>query len=149
MRFTLFILALFASACSKPTTNPGPIGQPVNLRQYLPDSLRSGPTEADSTFRQQVHVGPDSANVEMEWATFRHTSGRYLNKISAKLVSAAPYDSLVLGTVSDLRNAGSKSQPVESGRIKVAWFRGRKSGEMSFDFDAAGAHLARQVAPTP
>jgi len=134
------ILGLAISACSG-TTGPGPIGSPVDLRRYLPDSLRSE-TAPDSAYRQRISVGPDSAPVELSWTTFQHESGRYLTSVTGRLLAAAPYDSITLGTVSDLRNVGSKFQQVESGTIQVRWFKSafmrHTSGTEGFTFDALG-----------
>lgn len=142
MRRWVFAPFVLLVACSG-ELRPGPVGQPLELRQYLPDSLRAESAGTpDSTYHQEIPVGPDSARVEMTWSTFRHTTGRYVSSISARLTTPAKYDSLSLGTVSALKNAGTKTAPVESGNIQVFWFRHtllwHKSGAMNFGFDAGG-----------
>ena len=142
MRGWVLALAIVVTACSG-RTEAGPIGRPLDMRQYLPDSLRSAVASGtDSTFRQEIRVGPDSARVEMSWTAFQHGSGRYLATVSARLVTPVQYDSLVLGNISDLKNSGTKSGPIESAKAQVAWFKrgifGRKAGVMNFGFDAAG-----------
>jgi hypothetical protein len=133
---------LVLAACSK-SVPAGPMGEPIELRQYLPESLRLRATEAaDSSFRQLVAVGPDSAAVEVVWSSFAHDSGRYLATISARLVRPAPYDSLRLGAVVNLTNVGSRWKPIESGTTQILWYKGRsifhRRGVIDFGFDAAG-----------
>lgn len=134
------ILGLAITACTG-SAAPGPLGSPVDLSQALPDSLRSE-TAPDSVYHQRITVGPDSAPVELSWTTFQHGSGRYLKSVAASLLAAAPYDSITLGTVSHLRNVGSKFEHVESGKIQVQWFkssfRRHTSGALGFTFDALG-----------
>ena len=142
MRGWILAFAVVVTACSG-RREAGPIGRPLDMRQYLPDSLRSVVASGtDSTFRQEIPVGPDSARVEMTWTAFQHGSGRYLSTISARLVAPVQYDSLVLGNISELKNSGTKSEPFESAKAQVAWFKrgifGRKAGVMNFGFDAAG-----------
>jgi hypothetical protein len=127
-------------------TEAGGIGRTLELRQYLPDSLRATTAPAaDSTFKQEIPVGPDSARVEMVWTTYQHGSGRFLSTVSARLVAPAPYDSLRFGNISSLRNSGTKSGPIESTSAQVVWFKrtilGRKAGVMNFGFDAAGRRM--------
>jgi hypothetical protein len=134
--------AVVFAACSG-ELQPGPIGQPLEMRQYLPDSLRSeAAAKPDSTFRQTIPVGPDSARVEIEWATFRHATGRYVSSVSARLTKSTKLDSLRLGNVSALKNSGTKTDPIESGNVQVLWYMhritGRQSGAMNFGFDAVG-----------
>jgi len=141
MRQWTIALAAALAACSS-QTKPGTIGQSFDLRQYLPDTLRSTVQPAESTFRQEIPVGPNSAKVELTWTTFRHGSGRYLATISARLLEATPYDSLTLGAVSELANVGSKFEPTESAKIGVGWFKKtlfvHRSGLTPFEFDAQG-----------
>ena len=135
------VFALFAACTGQAPA--GAIGQPIDLKPYLPDSLRA-PSAAtpDSTYRQLIPVGPDSAQVEMAWSTFKHTTGRYVSSISAELKAPAKYDSLLLANVSSLKNSGTKEAPVEAGNVQVLWFRHtllwHRSGAMNFGFDAAG-----------
>jgi hypothetical protein len=148
MRGWIFVLAAAVAACSG-RTEAGPIGQPLELRQYLPDSLRSTvASAADSTFRQEIPVGPDSARVEIVWNAFQHGAGRYLTSVSARLIAPAQYDSLRFGNISDLKNTGTKSGPIEGAKAQVAWFKrgtvGPRSGVMNVSFDAAGG---RTVGP--
>src|SRR5881394_2800371 len=91
MHRRMVLLLLVLSACSSHTP-AGPIGAPMDLRPYLPDSLRSAaPSAGDSTFRQVIRVGPDSAQVEVTWAAFHAGAGRYLSSFSGRLLSPAPY----------------------------------------------------------
>ncbi|HSQ31278.1 MAG TPA: hypothetical protein VLN49_15565, partial [Gemmatimonadaceae bacterium] len=96
----------------------------------------------DSTFQQEVAVGPNKARVELTWITFRHGSGRYLASVSARLVDPVRYDSLVIGPVSELRNVGTKFDPSESAKLSVDWFKKtffvHRSGVTPFQFDAQG-----------
>jgi hypothetical protein len=119
------------------------------MRQYLPDSLKTTTNAAaDSTYRQEMRVGPDSARVEMEWTAFQHGTSRLLARLSARLLAPVQYDSLKLGAISGLQNTGTKTNAVESANIQVAWFKrspvGHKTGVMNFTFDAAGV---RTVGP--
>jgi hypothetical protein len=136
----LFGLALLA--CSG-RTEAGPIGQPIDLRRFLPDSLRAA-TGPDSNFRQEVPIGPESAPVEIVWTTFPRDSGRYLATVAAQLRAPAPYDSITIGNVSSLRNVGTKFVPIEGGKVRVSWFGhrlfNRLQGSTTFGFDAAGRH---------
>src|SRR6478672_7216831 len=116
---TAALLCLALLACSG-RTEAGPIGQPIDLRRYLPDSLRTS-TGHDSTFRQEVPIGPESAPVEMVWTTFQRDSGRYLAGVTAQLRAPAPYDSITVGNVSSLRNVGTKFVPVEGAKVRVSW----------------------------
>ena len=139
------ILGVVLTACSG-RMEPGPIGQPLDLRQYLPDSLRTNsPAGADSTYQQQISLGPDSARVELAWTAFQHGSGRYLGTIAARLLAMAPYDSLKLVDPSDLRNSGSKFVPDESATIRIIWVKkgplGMKRGATKFWFSASGKSL--------
>lgn len=145
MRPWMMVLAVVVSACAG-TTPAGPIGQPMELRLYLPDSLRvNTAAAADSTFHRQIRVGPDSALVELTWTAFQHGTGRYLGTIAGRLLASAPYDSLTLRDVTELKNSGSRWVPVESAKIRVAWFKkrlfGRKSGATTFWFTAAGMNV--------
>ena len=130
---------------------PSPIGRELDLRQYLPDTLRSRATAVDSTFRQEMPVGPDSARVEMVWTTFQRDSGRFLSGVSARLVTPVRYDSLTLGNISELKNAGSKTRPVASAKVQVGWFKRtllmHRSGVMNFSFDAGGSRSIGPAAP--
>jgi hypothetical protein len=147
--FATLALAFALTACSG-RTDAGPIGAPVELRRYLPEDLQPI-TSADSTFSRRIRIGPDSAQIEMTWTTFRHDSGHYLNDVTARLLEPVPYDSIRLGQVSDLRNAGSKFVPVEEARLRVRWFKTsflrHTSGESDFQFDAVGRRLIRPVGP--
>jgi hypothetical protein len=138
----MLALATALVGCSG-RTEAGAIGKELELRQYLPDSLRATTAAAaDSTFRQEIPVGPDSARVELVWTTFQHGSGRFLAAVSARLVAPVQYDSLRFGNISKLRNTGTKSRPIESTNAQVVWFKrttfGHKAGVMNFGFDAAG-----------
>ena len=142
MRRWTLALATVLAACTG-QLELGPIGQPLDLRQYLPDSLRTPTaTTTDSIFRQEIRVGPDTARVELTWTTFQHGSGRYLSEISARLLAPVRYDGLTLGNVSELRNAGTKFQIVESATVQVGWSKrsifGRKAGATGFSFNAGG-----------
>jgi len=124
----------------------GPIGPPVDLRKFLPDSLRASTAPgSDTTFHQQMRVGPDSAPVELTWTAYQHGSGHYLATISGRLLADAQYDSLALQDVSDLENRGSKSVVDEAARIRVAWWKksgvGTTTGMKSFWFTASGKSL--------
>ncbi|HEX8946345.1 MAG TPA: hypothetical protein VF785_24620 [Gemmatimonadaceae bacterium] len=145
MRRLMIALGAALAACSSQMT-PGRVGQTVDLRQYLPDTLRLSVQPADSTFRQEIPVGPNSAKVELTWTTFHHGSGRYLATISARLLEPTKYDSLNLGAVSALANVGSKFEPTESAQIGVAWFKKtlfvHQSGLTPFEFDAQGRRTA-------
>lgn len=146
---TVALLGLTLLACSG-RTDAGPIGQPIDLRRYLPDSLRTG-TGADSTFRQKVPIGPEKAPVEMVWTTFQRDSGRYLATVAAQLPAPAPYDSIKVGEVSSLQNVGSKFVPIEGGKVRVRWF-GRRlfrrvQGSTTFGFDASGRHTIEPDVP--
>lgn len=135
------------TACSG-ELQPSPIGKELDLKQYLPDTLRSVATQVDSTFHQEMPVGPDSARVEMTWTSFPHGPGRFLAGVSARLVSPVRYDSLSLGNVSDLKNSGSKENAVAAAKVQVAWYKRtllfHRSGVMNFSFDAAGS---RSIGP--
>jgi hypothetical protein len=65
-----------------------------------------------------------------------------LASVTGRLLEAAPYDSITLGAVSDLRNVGSKFEQIESGKIQVRWFKSsfmrHSSGASGFTFDAEG-----------
>jgi hypothetical protein len=145
MRSWMLVLTATLAACSG-RTGAGPIGEPLELRQFLPDSLRSATASpADSTFHQEMPVGPDSARVEMTWTAFHHGSGRYLASVSARLVAPVRYERLILENISDLKNAGTKSGPIESAKVQIGWFSrgifGRKSGVMNFGFGADGRRM--------
>ena len=144
MRKWTFVFAVALAACSGKMP-PGPTGRPMELRKYLPDSLKTAPFPPDSTYRQEIVVGPDSARVELTWTTFRHGTGWYLSSISARLVQPVRYDSLTLGEVSELTNIGSKPQPIESAKIGVLWFKTRffahTSGVTPFAFGANGRRV--------
>jgi hypothetical protein len=142
MRFWNVVLAVGLVGCSGHAT-AGDVGEPLDLRQFLPDSLRTATAGAhDSTFRQELRVGPASARVEVRWTSFQHGAGRYLGPITARLTESVPYDSLRLGHPSNLRNSGTKMAPVASARVQVEWFKTtylrHRSGSTSFDFDASG-----------
>jgi len=136
---TAFVVAL--SACSG-TRAAGPIGSTLDLRGYLPDSIRAAVTKAgDSTFHHQIRVGPDSAPVEMTWTVATTGRGRYLTSLSAKLLQPVGYDSLVMGDAYDLKNVGSRWAEVEAAQVRVAWYKRvlfRRAGIHSFVFDASG-----------
>jgi hypothetical protein len=74
MRKWTFVFAVALAACSGKMP-PGPTGRPMELRKYLPDSLKTAPFPPDSSYRQEIVVGPDSARVELTWTTFRHGTG--------------------------------------------------------------------------
>ncbi|MGE5101382.1 MAG: hypothetical protein ACM3SX_15445 [Deltaproteobacteria bacterium] len=142
MRRRILSLAVVLAACSG-QREAGAIGQTLDLRQYLPDSLRSASTAAaDSTFRQEIRVGPDSAQVELVWTTFQHDSGRFLSSVAARLIAPVRYDSLTLGNPSNLRNTGTKTRVIASANAQVGWFKRtffvHRAGVMNFAVDAAG-----------
>ncbi len=141
MRIAIVVLAAGLAACSS-NMPAGAVGQQVDLRQYLPDSLRSAPAAAESTFRQEVTVGPNHARVELTWTMFRRGSGRYLSSVAARLVSPVRYDSLTIEPVSRLKNVGTKFEPSESALLALGWskrvFFVRRSGQTPFEFDALG-----------
>jgi hypothetical protein len=149
MRRRMLVLTVALAACSG-RTESGAIGPTLDLRQFLPDSLRSiAPAASDSTYRQQFAVGPDSARVEIVWKSFTRNSGRFLSAVSANLVAPAPYDSLRYGNISGLHNSGTKTSAIESAKLQVAWFKHtllwHRAGVMNFTFDAAGS---RTIGPT-
>lgn len=139
-------LAFLALAACSGRTEPGPIGAPLELRQYLPDSLRTATsTTVDSTYRRLIRVGPDSARVELSWTAYEHGSGRFLGTIAGRLLDRAPYDSLALRDLSNLKNEGSKLVQVEGARMRVAWFKkgifGHRTGAVNFWFNAGGRSI--------
>jgi hypothetical protein len=144
MRKWILPFAIVLGACSGQLP-PGPAGKPMELRQYLPDSLRTGPVTPDSTFKHEIVVGPDSARVELTWTTFKHGTGLFLSNVSARLVQPVRYDSLTLYDVSELKNIGSKVQTIESAKVRVAWYKTRffshSSGVTPFDFGANGRRV--------
>ena len=148
MRTWTMLATAFALAACSGRTDPGPIGATVDLRRYLPAQLQTT-TAADSTYRRRIALGPDSARIEMTWTTFRHDSGHYLDDVSARLVARVSYDSIRLGQVSDLRNAGSKFVPAEAARIRLRWYKTsffrHASGEADFGFDAIGRHTLEPI----
>ena len=141
MRYLMIAAFAGLAACSG-HMKPGPLGQQVDLRQYLPDTLRAAAASPESTFRQEVAVGPNRARVELTWTTFRHGSGRYLASVSARLLGPVRYDSLSIGPVSELKNVGTKFDPSESAKMSVDWFKKtffvHRSGVTPFAFDAQG-----------
>lgn len=141
MRKGMIVLAAALAGCSS-QMKPGAIGEALDMRQYLPDTLRTAAFSPETTFRQVIVVGPDSARVELAWTTFRHGAGRYLANVSARLLAPVPYDSLALVPVSELENVGSKFEPSESAKIGVSWFKKtlliHHAGETPFVFDAQG-----------
>jgi hypothetical protein len=144
-------LGLAITACTG-SASPGPIGTPVDVRRFLPDSLRSE-TAPGSVYHQRITVGPDSVPVELSWTTFQHGPGRYLATVSGRLPAAAPYDSITLGAISDLQNVGSKFEEIESSRIQVRWFKSafmrHSSGAAGFTFDALGRGRVDHPQPEP
>lgn len=143
MRSLTLSLAFALMACSR-SKSPGPIGRPLDLRQYLPDSLKAG-VVPDSAFRHQLRVGPDSALVEVTWTLLRNGPSRLLGEVSARLVEPVKYDSLTIGDIGDLKNVGTKTDPVESANMKITWFKTwlarSKRGITDFQFDAKGRRM--------
>ena len=137
----MIVLAAGLAACSGQMT-PGPVGKAVDLREYLPDTLRTPEVPPDTTYRAEIVVGPDSAHVELAWAAFRRGPSRLLANVSARLIKPVRYDSITLGRVSELINVASKFEPVESARIEVGWYKKKlfvhRSGVTPFRFDANG-----------
>jgi len=132
----------FLAACYG-STPAGPIGQELDLRAYLPDSLRSlASTQADTTFRRQIKVGPDSVPVEISWTSFHHGPGRFLGVVNGKLLRPARYDSLRFGNPSNLGNDGTKDTINATATVQVDWFRRvllfNRHGSASFRFNARG-----------
>ena len=145
MRRSLVTVALTAivAGCSGGQTQPGAIGQPLDLRQYLPDTLRglmSNPL--DTSFTRQIKVGPDSAPVEITWTAFTHGPSRYLGTVSSKLLRAVPYDSLRFGNPTNLSNDGTKDSINATATVRIDWFKrvpfSKQSGSASFKFNARG-----------
>ena len=141
MRKMAIALVMGLAACSG-ELQPGPMGKEVDLRQYLPETLRSPETKPDTTYHYAIVVGPDSARVELAWAAFRNGQGRYLATVSARLVKPVHYDSISLAPVSELKNVGSKFEAIESAKLGVNWYKTRffrhRSGMTPFRFDASG-----------
>lgn len=141
MRIVTLVFVAGLTACSGKMT-PGALGNQADLRPFLPDSLRSAPAAAESTFRQEVAVGPNHARVELTWTMFRHGSGRYLASVSARLLEPVRYDTLSLEPVSLLKNVGTKFEPSESATLALGWsktvFFVHRSGQTPFEFDAQG-----------
>lgn len=142
MRKWTIVLAAGLAACSG-NMKPGPIGQTLDLRQYLPDTLRTPATPPDTTYQDEIVVGPDSARVELTWTAFRHGPGRFVATVSARLLQPVHYDSISIGQVSELKNVGTKFEPVESAKIGIGWYKKKlfvhRSGVTPFRFDANGA----------
>jgi len=143
MRSLTLLLALAVIACSG-KKSPGPISKPIDLRQYLPDSLKAG-LVPDSAFRHQLRVGPDSALVEVTWTLLRNGPSRLLGEVSARLVEPVKYDSITIGDIGNLKNVGTKTEPVESADMKIRWFKTwftrRRTGAADFEFDAKGRRM--------
>lgn len=141
MRVLAVACLLAVTACSR-RLEPGPLSREIDLRQYLPDSLRSVTTPTDSTFEKDVQVGPDGAHVRFTWNRFQRGSGRYLGTVGVRLLDSVRYDSVGVGPPSDLKNSGTKQQIVASATLSLAWskrvFLWHKSGTTRFEFDAAG-----------
>ena len=148
MRWLTVVSVVLLAACSG-TLPPGPMGQPLDMREYLPDTARSG--TPDSTFRAQLKLGPDSTSVEMEWATFRHTTGRYVSTLSGRTLTPSRLDSVRIGNVSSLQNMGTKTEPIESGTVQLLWFKHtllwHSSGAKNFGFDALGRRTIGRGTP--
>ena len=144
MRYSTIVLAAGLAACSG-ELKPGPVGHAVDMLQYLPDTLRTPSIPPDTTFKQEIVVGPDSARVELTWTRFRRGPGLYLASISARLLQPVRYDSISLGEVSELQNTSTKFRPTESARIAVGWYKKRflvhRSGVTPFRFDAGGRRI--------
>ena len=145
MRSWVVALAAALVGCSG-RTEAGAIGRTLELRQYLPDSLKATTAPAsDSTFKQEIPVGPDSARVEIVWTSFQHDSSHLLSSVSARLIAPVGYDSLTLGNISELRNDGTKTRAIESANAQIGWFKRRvfshKAGVMNFRFNAMGRRI--------
>lgn len=142
MRVWFAALAVALAACSG-QKEAGPIGQTIDLRQYLPDSLRAiALTASDSTFHRQIRVGPDSAPVDLVWTRFRHGPGRYLGTVGAQLLAPVHYDSLTIGKLSHLGNVGTKDTVIASATVRVEWFKTtlfvHRAGGVDFGFTGRG-----------
>jgi len=147
----MLVLLMATIACSG-KTDAGPIGAPIDMRPFLPESLRTVTAGLpDSAFTHVVKLGSDSAQVEATWKSVRHGPGRYLTEVHARLLSAAPYDSLSIGPVAELHNVGTKSEPVEAGTVRLNWFKesaaDQKRGSINLEFDAVGRRLVRPAQP--
>lgn len=141
-------LGIALTACSG-RTPAGSIGHAPDLREYLPDSLRTIRSAAtDTAFHVGVKVGPDSAPITVSWTTGQRGAGRYLVSVSAQLESPVNYDSLRFGEVRELQNLGSRGAPIEAATVEIAWFRRRlfwaQSGLVNVGIDALGR---RTLAP--
>jgi hypothetical protein len=145
MRSLTLSLAFVLLGCSG-KKSAGPIGQPLDLRVYLPDSLKAGGV-ADSAFRHQMKVGPDSALVEVTWTPLRHGSSRVLSEVRARLLEPVKYDSITIGEIGNLQNVGTKTDPVESAGMKIRWFKTwltrPRTGVADFEFDARGRRMVK------
>jgi hypothetical protein len=61
------------------------------------------------------------------------------------LLEPVKYDSLTIGGIGNLKNVGTKTDPVESASMKITWFKTwltrSKSGVADFEFDARGRRM--------
>ena len=142
MRSLLVSLAFALTACSG-TRSPGPLGQPLDLKEYLPEALKTG--VPDTAFHHRLKVGPDSALIEVTWTPFVNGRNRLLGEVRAQLLEPVKYDSITIGEIGSLQNFGTKSEAVESAGMKIRWFktwwRRRSSGFTDFEFDAKGRRM--------
>jgi hypothetical protein len=144
MRRWTFSLAVAVMACSG-TKKPGPLGQPIDLRDYLPPELKTGGVSVDTAYHQRLKVGPDSALIEVTWTPLQNGKARLLGEVKAELLEPVKYDSLRIGEIGNLINIGSKMEPVESAALKVRWFKTwftrPRAGYTDFQFDAKGRRM--------
>ena len=142
MRSRVFVGLVFVAACHG-RTPAGQIGEPLDLRAFLPDTLKQlVSSESDTSFSRRIKVGPDSVPVQITWTSFRHGPGRYLGTVSGKLMEPAPYDSMRVGSPSNLANDGTKDTVNATATIQVDWFKRflmlNRRGTVAFRFNARG-----------
>jgi hypothetical protein len=138
-----FVLALLALAACSREKPPGEIGGTLDLRAFLPDTLRQiASTQPDTSFTRVVRVGPDSAPVEVTWSAFGHGHGRFLGTSSARLTKPVRYDSLRFGNPTNLKNVGTKDSVNAFATLEVGWYKTtlfiRRHGAMTFGITARG-----------
>ena len=104
---------------------PGPIGELIDLRAFLPDSLRTTSSSGRlvTPHHDTVMVGPDSVSVEIEWRSFEAGGGKYLLSAGARLLAPVKYDSMAFEKSGDPNNAGTHAVPIEAASFLVHWFK--------------------------
>ena len=139
------VIALIAcSNSSKPTTQAGPVGAPMDLRERITDAdVRAKAPADDKATKRELAIDVNGIGAKVVWRTYEVGTAKYI--VSAGWEVVTPKPGFTLESLGHLNpeNVGTPEAPVQSEIVRVRWHDNTSSvstsgGEMSVRIAADG-----------